>query len=96
MHHIKERNCAEAWVKATQDILSKGENMGGLYEILNMGIEITSSEVCPVFDKDFRDIFGDERIDYAKSVTFIEPKTNPLFPDLREYEQNKTGKWTNS
>ena len=96
MHHIQERNCAESWIKATQDILSKGENMGGLYEILNMGIEITSSEVCPVFDKDFRDIFGDERIDYAKSVTFIEPKTNPLFPDLREYEQNKTGKWTNS
>jgi hypothetical protein len=63
MYHITANNCAEAWVKATQDILDKGTNMGGLYEILNMGIEIKSSDVCPVFDREFRDIFGDERID---------------------------------
>jgi thymidylate synthase len=96
MYHITANNCAEAWIKATQDILDKGMNMGGLYEILNMGIEIKSSEVCPVFDKEFRDIFGDERIDYAKSVTFVKPEPNMLFPQMLEYQQNKEGKWTNS
>ena len=45
MYHITANNCAEAWIKATQDILDKGMNMGGLYEILNMGIEIKSSDV---------------------------------------------------
>lgn len=96
MYHVRAKNCAEAWVKATQDILDKGEDMGGLYEILNMGIEITSSEVCPLFDEEFRKVFGDERIDYAKSVTFVRPEPNVLFPQMMDYRQNQEGKWTNS
>lgn len=96
MYHITAKNCAEAWLMATKDILDKGEDMGGLYEILNMGIEITSSEVCPLFDEEFRKVFGDERIDYAKSVTFVRPEPNVLFPQMMDYRQNQEGKWTNS
>lgn len=96
MHIVKAHNCSEAWLKTTDVILREGEDMGGLKEILNLGIEISTPEVCPIFDKNFREVFGDERIDYASSVTFVEPTRNLLFPSELMYEQNGPGKWTNT
>tara|TARA_Y100000361_G_C11100272_1_gene311479 strand:- start:263 stop:946 length:684 start_codon:yes stop_codon:yes gene_type:complete len=95
MHIIKADNQSDAWVKVTNYLLSHGIKVGNLTELLNVGIEIHSSNKDFNFDKKFRKIFGDERIDYASSVTFVEPRSNPLFNNDFVYEQNNpAAKWT--
>jgi len=52
----------------------------------------------PVFDSNFRKIFGDERIDHAKGITFIWPDCyNYDFPDIPppyKYSTQIGGKWS--
>ena len=74
MKTIKANSAADAWVKAILYLEEKGKKSSGLIEVLNLCIEITNFFPDSGFDKKFRQIFGDERIDYAASVTFIEPK----------------------
>jgi thymidylate synthase len=65
---------AEAWVKASRAILSEGTNYGDIIEILNGVVVIKQFLDDKEFDTKFREIFGDERIDYASSVTFVKPE----------------------
>lgn len=75
-------NCPEhAWVNASKQVLAIGIDRGDLIEILN-GIIVIAPAIAtykyPNFDSDFRRIFGDDRIDYAKAVTFVEPTISML------------------
>ena len=97
MKIITAHSAASAWINATNTILKEGTKYGDLQEILNMVLEIEcdSPNQISAFDSEFRNIFGDERIDYAKSVSFVQPSPSPLVPDDLMYEQNKSGvKWT--
>ena len=95
MVSIRAENPATAWVKTTKYLLVNGERRGSLLERLNVGIEIESSEFDENFDTKFREIFGDDRIDYASSYTFLKPNSSGLFPDDFSYEQiDPTSKWT--
>ena len=82
---ITAANPADAWVKASEHVLVNGLKMSGLIEDLNLVVEISNpiygatKEVDEKkFDKNFRKVFGDDRIDYAKKVTFIEPEYSEL------------------
>ena len=96
MYTIKAETAGDAWVKTTKYLLENGNRVGNLYELLNFGIEIETPYIDPVFDARFREVFGDERIDYASSVTFVEPKTteSSFFDNELVFQQNDTSaKW---
>jgi thymidylate synthase len=92
MHIINATSPADAWVKGTEYLLEHGHWIHSLSEILNVCVSIDTNKLTieehntrsPVFDKLFRQVFGDERIDYASSVTFIQPPKDGLF-DKRTY-----------
>lgn len=73
----------DAWVKVSKHLLENGIKIGDLTEELNVMTEITKFESDDWFDSHFRNIMGDDRIDHASSVTFVEPKPkvsdNPFF-----------------
>ena len=81
MRLIEARSPADAWIQASQVLLKEGNNLGDINEILNLVIEIdprlSFDKLEDTFDEEFRNIFGDERIDYAKSVTFVKPDESP-------------------
>lgn len=98
MRLIEARSPADAWIQASQVLLKEGNNLGDINEILNLVIEIdprlSFDKLEDIFDEEFRNIFGDERIDYAKSVTFVKPDESPLAPGEFMYKQNDTTvKW---
>ena len=98
MRLIEARSPADAWIQASQVLLKEGNNLGDINEILNLVIEIdprlSFDKLEDTFDEEFRNIFGDERIDYAKSVTFVKPDESPLAPGEFMYKQNDTTvKW---
>lgn len=64
----------DAWVKVSKHLLQNGIKIGDLTEELNVMTEITKFESDDWFDAHFRNIMGDDRIDHASSVTFVEPK----------------------
>ena len=77
MKIISADNPSSAWVNASKIILEEGTKRSGLIEILNLVVEIEPKKRNTGqkdFDNKFREIFGDERIDYAKSVTYVKPK----------------------
>jgi thymidylate synthase len=81
---------ADAWVNASLHILENGVNVGGLTEELNVITEIhkfNKGEFEEEFDTKFRKIFGDDRIDYAKSVTFLRPEPKKPANKFIEAEQ---------
>lgn len=91
MHIIKAQTPADAWVKSTGYLLENGYWIHNIQEILNVCVVIDSKPVdnsqlhkLKLFDDLFRLIFGDDRVDYASSVTFIPPKNDGLF-DRRTY-----------
>lgn len=102
MHVIKAQSPADAWVKGTQYLLENGHWIHDLVEILNVCISIDPYELTleehalrnALFDKLFRQVFGDERIDYARSVTFIHPTKGGLL-DKRNYSF-LNNKWKDS
>ena len=69
MRLIESSSAVDAWIQASQVLLKEGTNLGDINEILNLAIEITPKEVPgdfdENFDKKFREIFGDDRIDYV-------------------------------
>ena len=85
---INATSPGDAWVKVSKHLLSNGEDVGGLIEELNVMVEITEFEPDDIFDTKFREIMGDDRIDFAKSVTFVEPtkNTNQFFNQGDELE----------
>lgn len=64
----------DAWVKVSKHLLANGVKVGNLFEELNVMTEITQFESDEWFDSHFREIMGDDRIDYAKTVTFLQPE----------------------
>jgi thymidylate synthase len=77
MRIIKAHNSSSAWISASKTILEEGTKRSGLIEILNLVIEIEPKKRSVSqkdFDQKFRMVFGDERIDFAQSVTFVRPK----------------------
>lgn len=89
---ISAKSCAEAWLKTTRHLIDNG-NKDLNWEELNLAVEIEDFVENDSFDRQFREIFGDDRIDYASSVTFVEPTESMLFEGL-EYSQNDpTAKW---
>lgn len=92
MQIINANSPADAWVKGTKHLLDNGPWLHDLQEILNVCIVIDPDALTDedkllqhrTFDPLFRQVFGDERIDYASSVTFIYPNRAGLF-DKRKY-----------
>ena len=93
MHIIKANSPTDAWLQSHQYLLENG-NKDVMNESINMSVEIENNfDTDEKFDSLFREIFGDDRIDYASSVTFVSPKPHP-FMDGLQYQQNDTSvKW---
>lgn len=87
---------ASAWYAGTKHLLEHGQWVGDILEILNVCIRIenVADVYSDTFDQKFREIFGDERIDYASSVTFIRPKKDG-FLEIPTYEY-LNNKWKDS
>ena len=93
MNIIKAKSPTDAWLQSHKYLLENG-NKDVMNESINMSVEIEDNfDIDEKFDKLFRKIFGDDRIDYASSVTFVSPKQHP-FMDGLQYQQNDTSvKW---
>jgi thymidylate synthase len=86
MQIITARSPAGAWYKGTKHLLSHGIWINDILEILNVCVSVDVSKQTveeyhrqhDIFDPYFRQVFGDERIDYAASVTFIYPPRGGL------------------
>lgn len=76
---IEATSPGDAWVKVSKHLLEHGVKVGNLIEELNVVTEITEFKSDDWFDGAFRHIMGDDRIDYAKTVTFLKPE--PKQPD---------------
>lgn len=75
MFHIHATSVRSLWYKVFMNIDTHGGKLSGIKEIPNTVIELTNNfDVHKDFDSKFRQVFGDERIDYASSVTFVEPE----------------------
>lgn len=77
MQMIETTSPAKAFIAASKLIIAEGVTEGDIIEVLNLGIVITgfdNGEYEKKFDEKFRTIFGEDRIDFASKVTFIEPK----------------------
>lgn len=98
---IEATSPGDAWVKVSKHLIANGVKVGDLTEELNVMTEITKFESDDWFDPHFREIMGDDRIDYAKTVTFLEPKPfvsdSPFFQaeEGLEYKFIKD-KWSDS
>ena len=93
MYIIKAKSPTDAWLQSHQYLLDNG-NKDVMNESINMSVEIEDNfDTDKKFDSLFREIFGDDRIDYASSVTFVPPTEHP-FVDGLQYQQNDTSvKW---
>jgi thymidylate synthase len=93
MHTIKVNSLTDAWLDSHRYLLENG-NREVMNESINMSVEIEDNfNINPDFDSLFRKTFGDDRIDYAGSVTFVKP-TPHSFIDGLQYQQNDTSaKW---
>lgn len=92
---IKVENPSDAWIKVAKHLLSNGIKGSSLIEDLNVILEMQTPDFDDNFDGKFREIFGDDRIDYASSYTFIKPTISQLYPDDLVYTQlDPNVKWT--
>ena len=71
---IEATSPGDAWVKVSKHLLANGVRVGNLTEELNVMTEITEFKSDDWFDGHFREVMGDDRIDYAKTVTFLKPE----------------------
>ena len=93
MYIIKATSPTDAWLQSHRYLLDSG-NKKVMNESINMVVEIEDNfDTDKTFDSTFREIFGDDRIDYASSVTFVPPKQHPFMEGL-QYQLNETSvKW---
>ena len=93
MYIIKATSPTDAWLQSHRYLLDSG-NKKVMNESINMVVEIEDNfDIDKTFDSTFREIFGDDRIDYASSVTFVPPRQHPFMEGL-QYQQNDTSvKW---
>jgi thymidylate synthase len=71
---IHSTSSSESWIKVSKYLLEYGTRVGNIIEELNLMVEITQFKSNNGFDEKFREVFGDDRIDYASSISFVEPK----------------------
>jgi thymidylate synthase len=92
---IEATSIASLWCKTYGTIKRDGVKVSGIQEISNLIMVLRGNfGTNKTFDKHFRSIFGDERIDYASSVTFVQPKKTMIG---WSYQQNEPmTKWTNT
>jgi thymidylate synthase len=72
---ITSDSASGAWEQASKYVLANGTLYPDMIEVLN-GVVTIDSESFPFdseFDVKFREIFGDDRIDYASQYTFVNP-----------------------
>ena len=97
MKTIKAKSASEAWLNTSKYLLEKGQKLGNIIEKRNVAIEIRRFWSDKKFDKKFREIFGDERIDYAKRVTFMEPEkqgfVDNVYVSLTDTGEAKDSYW---
>lgn len=98
MAQIIEATSIDAlWYKTMKTIMRDGEKFSGIQEIPNLILILTKNfRSSPFFDKTFRKIFGDERIDYAGSVTFVQPEVEGLQGEKTYRTNDDKKKWTNT
>lgn len=93
---LKAKSPAKAFLFVSDFLLQNGIKRSNIIEILNGVVEFTDFKYGDFeieFDTKFREIFKNERIDYASKVTFIEPTKN----DKKEYQYQTVKKgWKNS
>jgi thymidylate synthase len=77
----------DAWVKVSKHLLANGVKVGDLTEELNVMTEITQFQSDDWFDSHFREVMGDDRIDFASSVTFVEPQPKKPVNSFFEAEE---------
>lgn len=92
---ISSKSLDLLWCKTTQCIMKHGVKVSGIQEIPNLVMSLEGNFDTPkFFDEKFRQIFGEDRIDYAASVTFVEPKKGLVGYIYKQNADNV--KWTNS
>jgi thymidylate synthase len=77
MHYLEETHPIKFLYKASKYILENGEKYGDIIECRNMYSKINNVKEDIETEKMheiFIDIFGEERLEWAKKVTFMEPK----------------------
>jgi thymidylate synthase len=88
-HYVLENHPVKFLYTASKYILQHGEKYGDIIECRNMYSEIKdvkeTSQTKLMCDK-FIEIFGEERLEWAKKVTFMEPRVERCpFTDVEEY-----------
>jgi thymidylate synthase len=77
MHYVLEDHPVKFLYTASKYILQHGEKYGDIIECRNMYSELKNvceSDLTKELHDKFIEIFGDERLNWAKKVTFMEPK----------------------
>lgn len=93
MHIVEARSIDELWFKSMRAIMEHGTKISGIQEISNLIMVLTDRfAASSKFDSLFRKRFGDERIDYASSVTFVKPKK--AMNGWLYSQNNPKAKWT--
>ena len=73
------------WVKVSKHLLENGVKVGNLTEELNVVTEITEFKSDNWFDGHFREIMGDDRIDFVKQLPFSnQKKRNQIIHSLKK------------
>jgi thymidylate synthase len=75
-HYVIEDHPVKFLYTASKYILENGEKFGDIIECRNMYSElknVAESETTRKMHEKFIEIFGDERLNWAKKVTFMEP-----------------------
>lgn len=70
---IHSNSSSDSWIKVSKYLLEHGTRVGNLIEELNLMVVITQFNSNKGFDEKFREVFGDDRVDYASSVSFVLP-----------------------
>ena len=71
---IEATSPGDAWCNVSKYLLENGVKVGNLTEELNVVTEITEFKSDDWFDGHFREVMGDDRIDFAKTETFLKPE----------------------
>ena len=74
----------DTWVKVSKHLLEHGVRVGNLTEELNVVTEITEFKSDDWFDGHFREIMGDDRIDFTKQLHSLnQNKRNQIIHSLK-------------
>ena len=82
---IEATSPGDAWVKVSKHLLEHGVKVGNLTEELNVVTEITEFKSDDWFDGYFREVMGDDRIDFVKLLHSLnQKKRNQIIHSLKK------------